>query len=195
MLFALAWPSPIEGNEKRRFFHALTARSRSRQQLDAIRTATVARSAKAKTPQLSPGAVPAQDLCCQAARRMARSYPVRTASVRTATMPYKFDFTVILKPQPEGGLTVTVPALPRWPSEVIPRRMHSPWQRTRSALFSNTAAITASVQVTGRRKLRSSARIQRCSSANRKLATLSGSERNRARYASYAARLSNEISP
>jgi antitoxin HicB len=27
-------------------------------------------------------------------------------------MPDKFDFTVVLEPQPEGGFTVSVPALP-----------------------------------------------------------------------------------
>jgi antitoxin HicB len=32
-------------------------------------------------------------------------------------MPDRFDFTVILEPQPEGGFTVSVPALPEVATE------------------------------------------------------------------------------
>ena len=32
--------------------------------------------------------------------------------MRGLTMPDKFDVTVVLEPQPEGGCTVSVPALP-----------------------------------------------------------------------------------
>lgn len=32
--------------------------------------------------------------------------------MRSVIMPDNFDFTVILEPQPDGGFTVSVPALP-----------------------------------------------------------------------------------
>ena len=60
-------------------------------------------------------------------------------------MPDKFDFTVNLEPQPEGGFTVTVPALPEVATEgETETEALSPWLRTQSALSSHIGAIMAS---------------------------------------------------